>query len=202
MNTKRGALLLVLLFCLGTALAMAVSGQDTGMPDVVAAVEKGSMQNKSGWNQSEISRNDVRYDLSAIKRAMPENIQQGGLFGSRTWSAPPPLAPVSSIAPPPPPSSPSAPPLAFTFLGRMIDGGEVTIFLFKGGRQYTVKVNDVLDDTYRVDKITATNAVLTYIPLSIQQSLTFNSTAIGSSALNEVMVAPSPLSAQQTSQPY
>lgn len=201
MNTKRGALLLVLLFCLGTALAMAVSGQEADEPGVVAAVEKNSIKNQSDLNHSEIRQADIHYDLSAIKRAMPENIQQGGLFGSRTWYAPLPLVPVSSMAPPPPPP-PSAPPLAFTFLGRMIDRGEVTVFLSKGGRQYTVKVNDILDDTYRVDKITVTNAVLTYIPLNIQQSLAFNSTAIGSSALNEVMATPPQLSAQQASQPY
>lgn len=193
MNIKRGALLLVLLFCLGTALAIAVSGQDDGTSDVVAAVEKGSIQNEPGLNQSEANRNDIRYDLSAIKRTMPENIQASGLFGSKVWNPPPASIPISTLPPPPP----SAPPLAFTFLGRMVDRGEVTIFLSKGGRQYTIKVNDVLDDTYRVDKITATDAVLTYLPLNTQQTLAFNSTTIGSSALNDAMTLSTP-SAQQT----
>lgn len=194
MNIKRGALLLVLLFCLGTALAIAVSGQDDGTSDVVAAVEKGSIQNEPGLNQSEANRNNIRYDLSVIKRAMPENIQTGGLFGSKSWYAPSISIPVSTLPPPPP----SAPPLAFTFLGRMVDRGEVTIFLSKGGRQHTVKVNDVLDDTYRVDKITATDAVLTYLPLNIQQTFVFNSTTIGSSVLNDMMMTLSTPSAQQT----
>lgn len=186
--------MLVLLFCLGTALAIAVSGQDDGTSDVVAAVEKGSIQNEPGLNQSEANRNNIRYDLSAIKRAMPENIQTGGLFGSKSWYAPPISIPVSTLPPPPP----SAPALAFTFLGRMVDRGEVTIFLSKGGRQYTVKVNDVLDDTYRVDRITATDTVLTYLPLNTQQTLVFNSTTIGSSALNDAMTTLSTPSAQQT----
>lgn len=194
MNIKRRVLLLVLLFCLGTALAIAVSGQDNGTSDVVAAVEKDYIQNQPSLEQGEASRNDIRYDLSAIKRAMPENIQAGGLFGSKSWYAPPISIPVSTLPPPPP----SAPPLAFTFLGRMVDRGEVTIFLSKGGRQYTVKVNDVLDDTYRVDRITATDTVLTYLPLNTQQTLVFNSTTIGSSALNDAMTTLSTPSAQQT----
>lgn len=194
MNIKRGALLLVLLSCLGTALAVAVSGQDDGLSDVVAAVDKSSIQNQHGLNQSEVSRNDVRYDLSAIKRVMPENIQPCGLFCSRSWYASPTTISVSTLPPP----LPTAPPLAFTFLGRMVDRGEVTIFLSKDGRQYTVKVNDVLDDTYRVGRITATDAVLTYLPLNTQQTLAFNSTTIGSSALNDVMMTLSTPSAQQT----
>lgn len=187
-------MLVLLLFCLGTALAIAVSGQDNGTSDVVAAVEKDGIQNQPGLEQGEASRNDIRYDLSAIKRAMPENIQASGLFGSKVWNPPPALIPASTLPPPPP----SAPPLAFTFLGRMVDRGEVTVFLSKGGRQYTVKVNDTLDDTYRVDRITATDAVLTYLPLNTQQILAFNSTTIGSSALNDAMTTLSAPSAQQT----
>jgi len=163
---------------------MAVSEQDGVSSDVVAAVEKNDSRASSGLEQVRSGRDDVRYDLAAIKRTMPENIQPDGLFGSKSWYVPPSPSVSASNLPPPPPS---APPLAFTFLGRMVDKGEVTVFLFKSGRQYTVKVNDVLDDTYRVDKITAANAVLTYIPLNIQQTLVFNSTAIGSSAMSDVM---------------
>lgn len=162
---------------------MAVSGQDEISPDVVTAVENDDKLIGSGLDSARVGRDDVRYDLAAIKRAMPENIQSDGLFGSKSWYVPPPSVSASNLPPPPP----SAPPLPFVFLGRMIDKGEVTVFLSKNGQQYTAKVNDVLDDTYRVDSITAGNAVLTYIPLNIQQTLVFNSTAIGSSAMSDVM---------------
>lgn len=186
--------MLVLLFCLGTALAIAVSRQDDGASDVVAAVEKDDIRNQQpSMEQGEASRDNIRYDLSAIKRTMPENVQTSGLFGSKAWNPPPALIPVSTLPPPPP----NAPPLAFTFIGRMIDRGEVTIFLSKGGRQYTVKVNNTLDNTYRVDKINATEAVLTYLPLNTQQTLVFNSTTIGSSALNDAMTTLSAPLAQQ-----
>lgn len=71
----------------------------------------------------------------------------------------------------------------YTFVGRMIDDKEVSLFLIKNDRTYVVKVNDVLDNTYRVDKITNVDATLTYLPNNTQQTLTFNSTAVGSSAL-------------------
>ena len=184
MDIRRGALLLGLSSCLGTALAMAVSGQDDMSPDVVTAIEKDDKLIGTGLDSAKVGRDDVRYDLAAIKRAMPENIQSDGLFGSKSWYVPPPPSVSASNLPPPPPS---APPLPFVFLGRMIDKGEVTVFLSKNGLQYTAKVNDILDDTYRVESITADNAVLTYIPLNIQQTLVFNSTAIGSSAMSDVM---------------
>lgn len=188
--------MLVLLSCLGTALAIAISGQDGGTSNVVEAIEKGGIQNQPGLEQGEASRNNIRYDLSAIKRAMPENIQTGGLFSSKSWSIRSALIPVNE-PPPPPPPPPSTPPLTFIFLGRMVDRGEVTIFLSKDGRQYAAKVNDVLDDTYRVDMITTTDVVLTYIPMNTQQTLAFNSKTIGSAVLKDVMTTRSVTSVQQ-----
>jgi hypothetical protein len=128
----------------------------------------------------------MRFDLSAIKRIAPENIQTSGLFQSKSWYTPPPPPPPSpvSLLPPPPPPPPSAPQLPFMFIGRMIDGNDVTLFLTNNNQQYTAKMNDVLDGTYRVDKITEKSAVLTYLPMNIQQELVFNSTAIGISALS------------------
>lgn len=188
----KGRALIFLIFCLGTALVMAVSGQDDGAtPDVVGAVEKKSpTTNQTGTDQHK-QQADIHFDLSAIKRTVPKNIQTVGLFQSKSWYTPPHQPPANSLPPqlpanslPPPPTPPSAPQLPFTFIGRMIDGNDVILFLSKSNRQYTAKVNDVLDDMYRVDKITDSNAVLTYLPMNIQQTLVFNSTAVGISALS------------------
>jgi hypothetical protein len=182
---------LLLLPCLGTALAMVVSGQEDISSEVVGAADK-----KAGSTQSEQLKPDlstIRYDLSAIKRAAPDNIHVTHLFQPKTWNSPPPAPivsslpvspslPVPSLSPPP-----AVPPLIFTFLGRMIDGNDVILFLFRNGKQYTVKTNDVMDETYRVDKITNSNAVLTYLPTNSQQTLVFNSNAVGSSAMNDAI---------------
>lgn len=71
----------------------------------------------------------------------------------------------------------------FVFAGRMIDKTEVTLFLLGNNRPILAKVNDVIDGAYRVDKIGNASAVLTYLPTNTQQTVVFNSTAIGASAL-------------------
>lgn len=66
----------------------------------------------------------------------------------------------------------------------MIDGNDVTLFLTNNNHQYIARLSDILDNTYKVDKITEKSAVLTYLPLNIQQELVFNSSAVGISALS------------------
>lgn len=159
---------------------MAVTRQNDSAPSGIAeAVDKRNpASNQSRADQHE--RPEIHFNLSAIKRAAPDNVQANALFQPKTWYMPPPQQSVSSL-PPPPPSAPSLP---FTFIGRMIDENIAVLFLSKNGRQYTVKESDVLDNTYRLEKITDNNAVLTYLPMNIQQTLAFNSTAVGSSTLN------------------
>lgn len=66
----------------------------------------------------------------------------------------------------------------------MLDGKEVTVFLSKGDHRYTVKEQDVMDVTYRVDKISESEAVLTYLPTDTQQTLSFNTTAAANSLIS------------------
>lgn len=174
---------------MATALAMAVPGRDDGAtPYVVGAAEKKpSIASRSGTDQHEQAQPDMRFDLSVIKRIAPKNIQTSGLFQSKSWYVPPPPPPppsLLSLSPPPPPPPPTAPQLPFAFIGRMIDGNDVTLFLTNNHQQYAAKLSDVLDGNYRVDKITEKSAVLTYLPMNIQQELVFNSNALGISALN------------------
>lgn len=178
----KGLALVILLSGLGTAFAMAVSGRDDAPSEVVGAVDKHAIYGLDSSGQRERAQDAIRYDLSAIKRTVPDKIQDSKLFQATTWYTPPPTAPVSMLPPPPP----SAPPLPFTFIGRMMDGKDVILFLSGNGHQYTVKANDVLDDTYRVDKITDNDAVLTYLPMNTPQTLAFNSSAMGSTATNKV----------------
>jgi hypothetical protein len=90
-------------------------------------------------------------------------------FAGRTWVAPPP--PVVEAPPP----APSAPPLPFTYIGKLQEGetGPVTIYLTQGEHAYSVKKGDVIDKTYRVESIDSAHIVLTYLPLAIKQTLTF-----------------------------
>ena len=184
MRLNTGILLVVL--CLGTAMSMAVSGHaDSTTSEIVDVADKGDTHSKSGDVSTEISPAGINFDLLAIKRTVPKKIQSGGLFQSKSWYTPPPPLPVSNLPPP----QPVAPSLSFKYIGRMIDGNDVVLCLVKNGQQYTVRVNDILDDNYRVDKITDSQAVLTYLPMNIQQNLLFNSTVTNSSVASPPLVS-------------
>lgn len=71
----------------------------------------------------------------------------------------------------PQPAAPSVPPLPFRFIGKLVDGDSVTLFLEIGNQDYSVSLNDVLNNTYRVDQINEDSAVFTYLPLDTQQTL-------------------------------
>lgn len=79
-----------------------------------------------------------------------------------------------------PPAPPQAPPLPFTYRGRIRSGGTTTVFLARQNRESIARVGDVLDDTYRVERIDEGRMVLVYLPLGTQQTLSF---AAGSDAL-------------------
>lgn len=74
--------------------------------------------------------------------------------------------------PPPPPPPPMAPPLPFTFFGRLIDGAQRQVFLNQGERTVIVGAGDAIDGTYRVDRIEENAVHFTYLPLGQQQTLT------------------------------
>lgn len=106
-----------------------------------------------------------------ISQAVP----QANLFAAHSWRAPlsqrpldaAPLAAVQS----PPPSPPAAPPLPFEFIGRLDDSIRLRIFLLHGDRVHTVEVGDVIDGTYRIEKIAAGELTLVYLPLNQTQLL-------------------------------
>jgi hypothetical protein len=94
--------------------------------------------------------------------------EPGNVFTSKTWYVPPPPPPPT---PPPPPPPPTAPPLPFTYLGQLQDGGKSEIFLVKDDRVLTVKQGDIVEGNYRVDGIVGSKLELTYLPLGIKQTL-------------------------------
>ena len=81
----------------------------------------------------------------------------------------PPSAPVGVVSVPAPP--PSAPPVPYTFIGRLSEDESTTVFLAAGDRNLVVKPGDVIDSNYRVDAVTDTAVSLTYLPLNVKQTL-------------------------------
>jgi hypothetical protein len=77
-----------------------------------------------------------------------------------------PVQPVV-VAPPPP----SAPPLPFTYIGKMVEENKIIVFVAKTDKHYSLKGGEIIEGLYAVKTIEPQKVVFNYIPLSIEQTL-------------------------------
>jgi hypothetical protein len=100
------------------------------------------------------------------------------LFPSQRWSKPQTLATVTEqpvIAAPVVVAAPTAPALPFQFVGRLGDRDDLQVFLQSGEKLYVVRQGDVIEDTYRLDRVSANELDLVYLPLDQSQTLSVGS---------------------------
>jgi hypothetical protein len=116
-------------------------------------------------------------DLNRLQRARSAE-PTDDLFGARDFTPKPkpvqrPIAQPAAVvaAAPPAPSEPPPPPPPFTYMGRLAEGGQTTVFLAQGDRNLVVQVGDVIDNTYKVEEIGPTLLVLTYLPQNLKQTM-------------------------------
>jgi hypothetical protein len=112
----------------------------------------------------------IRVELERMIRSQPHpeaDAGTGNAFSATSWYVPPPPPPPAKPAPP---LKPTAPPLPFSYLGRYQDAGLI-IMLVRGDRVYTVSEGDVIENTYRIERVSAGTVELTYLPLNIRQTL-------------------------------
>jgi hypothetical protein len=107
-------------------------------------------------------------------------VPQVDLFASQNWYVAPVMtaeqvAAMTAAAAPAVPTVPTAPPLPFQFVGKMSDSQQSQVFLQNGERLYVVRSGDVIDQTYKVGQITATEMSLVYLPLHLAQTLSVGS---------------------------
>lgn len=90
---------------------------------------------------------------------------------------PPPERSAGAIRPP----APEAPPLPYSYMGKLIEDGIHSVFLLREGhdKPYIVKTGDWLDGKYRVDAISPQLVEFTYLPLGQKQRLQTGETAQG-----------------------
>ncbi|MGJ7550670.1 hypothetical protein [Pseudomonas alloputida] len=100
------------------------------------------------------------------------------LFPTQKWTKPQTLATVTEqpvVAAPVVAAAPTAPALPFQFVGRMGDRDDLQIFLQSGEKLYVVRKGDVIDSTYRLDRVSANELDLVYLPLHQSQTLSVGS---------------------------
>lgn len=109
--------------------------------------------------------------LAQLTARAEGDVAAGDAFGPTSWYVPPPPPPPPPVQAPVPPPPPTAPPLPFSYFGRYEEDGAKTILLLKGERMYTVAEGDVIEQTYRVERLANGQLELTYLPLNITQTL-------------------------------
>jgi hypothetical protein len=93
-------------------------------------------------------------------------------FAASSWLPPPPPVVVPVVAEAPPPA-PTAPPVPFTYLGELdVKAAKPQVFLSSGDRLLIVSPGEVVDNQYRVESVSASDVVLTYLPLNQTQVIT------------------------------
>jgi hypothetical protein len=85
------------------------------------------------------------------------------LFAARSWRKPESAAAA--------PELPSAPPLPFTYLGRLHAAGSDTAFVAMGERNLVVRPGDLIQDTYRVERVAGSAVTFRHLPTGAEQTL-------------------------------
>ncbi len=89
------------------------------------------------------------------------------LFPVQSWQPPPPPPP-----PPRKPEPPRAPPLPFKYLGQLQEDRGIVLFLEHGMLTLVARAGETVAGSWRIEKITPTQAVFNYQPLDQTQTLT------------------------------
>ena len=143
------------------ALASVVAGRER--PTLELAQPRG----KAGNAAPAASAADLELEKLAARSAGAEKAVDPSVdpFAPRSFA--PPAAPGAAPAKP---GKPVAPPLPFRYLGKMIEDGKLNVFLARGEESLAVSAGSRIGE-YRVDKVTDSEVVFTYLPLKTKQSL-------------------------------
>ena len=101
----------------------------------------------------------------------------GDLFTARSWKVAPTLASVieQPVNQTPVVQAPSVPPMPFQFIGKLNDRSDLQVFLQNGEKIYVVRKGDVIDETWRIERISDVELSFVYLPLHLSQTLSVGS---------------------------
>lgn len=96
------------------------------------------------------------------------------LFAAPPWTPPartvvPAKATVPEIAPELP--APTAPPVPFSVMGSMEEGGKRAYFLSYADQSFVARVGDTLLEQYKIESVDGDRMTLRYLPMDVLQTL-------------------------------
>lgn len=71
----------------------------------------------------------------------------------------------------PQPVQPVMPANPYIYVGKLVENGEMRVFLTNGQKNYVVKTGDTLEDTWQVKSIESTEMILVNLPTQTQVSV-------------------------------
>lgn len=157
----RKPLLLLSLF----GVAIAASIWVTYMPQEAEAVAAPVIPKRSAPTKVAEKTHQAERPILALDNLQRPSMTVGEVnpFSGKSWYVPPPPAPE------PPPPKPTAPPLPFTYVGKMEEEGRWVVYLAKGEKFYSVSKGETFDQVYRLEDVENGNVVIQYLPLSTKQ---------------------------------
>jgi len=105
--------------------------------------------------------------LDKLKREAPAD-PAADAFIARSWEAIAQAEKRKNEPPPPPPPPPAIP---FTFMGKLVEAGQLTVFLAIKDRSFVAKPGETLDGAYKVEEVSDARVVFTYLPMNLRQEL-------------------------------
>ena len=113
--------------------------------------------------RSPADEGQVELNVDRLRRVLPQPGETDP-FAPRSFAPAPKMAHAA-------PAKPSAPPLPFAYLGKVVDGGKTSVFVARGDENYSLEPGQTIGGTYRVDKITDSDVTFTYLPMKTRQTL-------------------------------
>ena len=160
MTPKRRLLLLAIVLAGALAAAAWVDGRDTEVAGPVVR-ERHAADDRPAARETRSAKAVRELNLASLDARGLDDMKVD-LFAAKSWYVAPP---------PPPPPKPTAPPVPFVFIGRLIEGDRPAVFVTAGDRNQVLRAGDVVDGAWRVDAIEPTRMKLTYLPLNENQYL-------------------------------
>jgi len=159
-------------YCAVVAVALA-SVRQTERADIGAAVHTGQVTaTHAGPAATREGAGLPGLDL-ALLRERSQRDPERDPFNSQTSDESEEKPAEQPAAPVPPP--PEAPPLPFSFFGKLVDGGRTTVFLAMGDQNFAVRSGDAILGNYRVEEIGEQSMTLAYLPSGSKQTLAIGS---------------------------
>jgi hypothetical protein len=100
-------------------------------------------------------------------------------FRQQAWTPPqakPVVKPAAVVTPPEIPPAPQAPPLPFRYLGRYVEGKQITVFLAHNDQNHALKLGETFAINYKLEEIKENSLAFIYLPLNQKQNMELGAT--------------------------